>query len=103
MPTYVYREILNDGTDGEVFEVFQSMSESPLSVHPRTGRPVKRVLLSFGMTTKYGDNHDKNRLSDHNLDRLGFTKYQKADDGTYEKTAGAGPDTITRDPMTGEF
>lgn len=103
MPTYVYREIRDDGTDGELFEVVQSMSETALSVHPTSGRPVKRVLLPFGLTTKYGDNHDKNRLSDHNLDRLGFTKYQKSDDGTYEKTAGTGPDTISRDPMTGEF
>jgi predicted nucleic acid-binding Zn ribbon protein len=27
MPTYVYQEILPDGSDGEAFEYIQSMSE----------------------------------------------------------------------------
>ena len=30
-------------------------------------------------------------------DRLGFTKYEKAGDGHYEKRAGKGPDTLSAD------
>ena len=37
---------------------------------------------------------------DKKLDRLGFTKYVKAGDGTYEKRAGKGPDVISRDQAT---
>jgi len=33
-------------------------------------------------------------LSDKNLDRIGFTKYQRVGDGKYEKRAGSGPQTI---------
>jgi hypothetical protein len=40
---------------------------------------------------------DKRKTSDANLDRLGFTKYQKVGDGKYEKTAGVGPKSITRE------
>ena len=41
--------------------------------------------------------NDKSKLSDANLDRLGFTKYQRSGDNTWDKTAGSGPDSITRD------
>ena len=46
MPTYVYCVVNQDGTDGEVFEVVQRMSDPPLTTHPETGRPVRvRDLL----------------------------------------------------------
>jgi hypothetical protein len=34
-------------------------------------------------------------LSDKNLSDKGFTKYVKAGDGMYEKSAGKGPDKIS--------
>ena len=43
MPTYVYVEILEDGSDGAPFEVMQKMSDPPLETHPESGRPVRRV------------------------------------------------------------
>lgn len=39
MPTYEYKR-----EDGTVFEVFQSMSEDPLTECPTTGQPVKRLI-----------------------------------------------------------
>jgi hypothetical protein len=39
----------------------------------------------------------KSTLSNKNLDRLGFTKYERAGDGTYERKAGGGPDVISAD------
>jgi predicted nucleic acid-binding Zn ribbon protein len=39
MPTYIY-----ETDDGERFETFQSMRDAPLSVHPRSGAPVRRVI-----------------------------------------------------------
>jgi hypothetical protein len=39
----------------------------------------------------------RNMADDKKLDKLGFTKYVKSGDGTYEKRAGKGPDVISRD------
>ena len=44
MPTYTYRVISSDGRNGERFEVVQGMRDEPLTVHPRTGEPVRRVI-----------------------------------------------------------
>lgn len=44
MPTYTYQVISGDGCNGERFEVVQGMRDEPLTVHPRTGEPVRRVI-----------------------------------------------------------
>lgn len=90
MPTYVYAIISPDGSDGPTFEVFQRLSDPPLTAHPETGRPVRRVPVApqFQATT------EKSRLSNKNLDRLGFTKYERAGKGVYERKAGSGPDVL---------
>ena len=94
MPTYVYQVIEDDGSPGEVFEVVQKMSDPALDVHPETGKPVKRVYKPVHIAGVMNELHSKNRLSDKNLDRLGFTKYVKQKDGGYEKRVGSGPDTL---------
>jgi predicted nucleic acid-binding Zn ribbon protein len=91
MPLYVYQVIAADGSEGEVFEVLQEMSEPPLTHHPETGQPVQRLLHAPSTLRKFGAGN----LSDQRLDRLGFTKYQRSGKGTYEKTAGQGPNVIT--------
>jgi hypothetical protein len=95
MPTYVYQEILENGEAGDVFEVVQRMADEPLTAHPTTGRPVRRLLQPPGLTLKVGSS-PKVSLDDGNLGRLGFTKYQKSASGVYEKTVGTGPDIIQR-------
>ena len=97
MPTYVYQVIKPDGSDGEMFEVVQKMSEPALTKHPETGEPVQRVITAPNIAGNWSDAASKKKLSDKNLDRLGFTKYQRAGDGTYEKRAGKGPNTISAD------
>jgi hypothetical protein len=97
MPTYVYQVIKPDGTEGETFEVVQKMSEAALTKHPETGEPVQRVITAPNIAGNWSDAASKNKLSDKNLDKLGFTKYQRAGDGTYEKRAGKGPNTISAD------
>lgn len=101
MPTYVYAVVKPDGTpDGTLvdhFEVVQKMSDAPLTTHPETGEPVRRVPQAPMVGGAHSSAADKKKLSDSNLDRLGFTKYQKVGDGKYEKTAGEGPKTISRD------
>ena len=45
---------------------------------------------------------ERSVADDKKLDRLGFTKYVKSGDGTYEKTVGKGPNVISRDaPISG--
>ena len=43
MPLYLYQEILDDGSDGELLEIEQPMSAPTLAKHPLTGRPLRRV------------------------------------------------------------
>lgn len=103
MPTYVYEEILDDGSGGERFEIVQGMSEEPLATHPESGRPVRRVFLPPMVGGRWGDEAmARSATDDKKLERLGFTKYVKSGDGTYEKAVGKGPKTISRDkPISG--
>ena len=54
MPTYQYETlpaVPNDAVDR--FEVRQSFSDAPLTVHPATGAPVRRVISGgIGLLTK---------------------------------------------------
>jgi hypothetical protein len=90
MALYVYQVIEADGSEGEVFEVLQSMSDTPLAVHPDNGKPVRRLLSAPNTITRFAAGN----LSPSRLGSLGFTQYKKAGDGRYEKTAGSGPDLI---------
>jgi hypothetical protein len=98
MPTYVYQVITDDDTEGEVFEIVQKMSDPPLKKHPDTGAPVRRIPQAPTIPGQWSDHATKQKLSDKNLDRLGFTKYDKAGGGHFEKKAGKGPDVISADP-----
>ncbi len=92
MPTYLYCVVNEDGSDGDRFEVFQSMHEPTLTAHPESGRPVRRLPVASQMQL----GSDAQRLSNKNLDRLGFTKYERAGNGMWEKKAGKGPRNIER-------
>lgn len=48
MPTYLYKSLEN----GEIYEIKQSMTEAPLSTHPETGAPIKRILARPGIAFK---------------------------------------------------
>ncbi|MEM0913834.1 MAG: FmdB family transcriptional regulator [Planctomycetota bacterium] len=95
MPIYVYEVVLADGEPGQVFEVAQKMSDAPLTEHPTTGQPVRRVIQPPHVAGDWSESGTKQKLSDKNLDALGMTKYVKAGDGYYEKRAGQGPDVIS--------
>ena len=103
MPLYVYEVVNEDGSSGEQFEVFQKMADAPLTKHPESGRPVRRVFQPPAIGGQWSDSAmAKSTSDDKKLDRLGFTKYVKSGDGTYEKRAGKGPDVISRDvPLSG--
>ncbi|MGL4419522.1 MAG: FmdB family zinc ribbon protein [Gemmataceae bacterium] len=98
MPLYVYEVVLPDGSAGESFEVLQGLNDTPLTEHPESGEPVRKVFGTPNAPRKWTDRQGKANLSDKNLDRMGFTKYVKSDQGKYEKVVGSGPDKISRPP-----
>ncbi|MHC4991158.1 MAG: FmdB family zinc ribbon protein [Planctomycetota bacterium] len=97
MPTYVYQIVNDDGSEGPTFEVVQKMSDAPLTTHPETGQNVRRVPTAPNIGGDWSDASTRSKLSDNNLDRLGFAKYQNVGGGQFERRAGSGPDTIGAD------
>ena len=96
MPLYEYVVINDDGSAGESFEVLQKIADPPLKKHPATGKPVQRVMSAPSVKKSYSGGPIRGDISNKNLERLGFTKYQKSKQGTYEKILGDGPDLIKR-------
>lgn len=88
MPIYVY-EIICDGEEGaNTFELFQSIKDAPLTQHPETGEPVRRVITAPNVIGTYTDHTFKKSLTNENIERHGFTKYERAGPGQYVRTAG---------------
>jgi predicted nucleic acid-binding Zn ribbon protein len=97
MPTYVYEVVDEQGNPGERFEVVQKMTDDPLTKHPETGQKVRRVFVPFGIAGPTSPlRTDRALADDSKLERMGFTKYVKSDDGRYEKVIGDGPGAIKK-------
>jgi putative FmdB family regulatory protein len=71
------------------FEAFQRMGEKPLTSCPQCGKPCERLVSAATITGRFS-------TSDSRVKELGMTKYKKAGDGVYEKTAGRGPNVIRK-------
>ena len=72
------------------------MREPALVKHPDTGAPVRRAIVA--PTLGLAMSKAKSSLSNKNLERLGFTKYERKGKGYMERTAGKkGPRTIGGD------
>lgn len=95
MPIYVYEILCNGEASGETFEWVQSIKDAPLTVHPETGEPVRRVITAPNVIGTYTDHTFKKSLTNENIERHGFTKYERAGCGQYVRTAGQdGPATL---------
>lgn len=94
MPIYVYETL----TSGERFECHQSMQEKPLTTHPDTGEPVRRVILAPHLGIKHTAGREKNLTSNEAVEKAGFTKYEKDKlTGKYNRVAGKnGPAQLER-------
>ena len=99
MPTYVYEVLDRKGQPtGKTFEHVQSMKEAALTKHPETGEPVRRAIVAPNIAGKWSPLKDKSMLSNKNLERLGFTKYERKGKGYMERTAGKeGPPSVSLD------
>ena len=71
------------------FEVHQRIAEPKLKKCPTCKKPVERLVGAPRITGKFS-------TSDSRVKELGMTKYKKAGDGVYEKTAGKGPNIIRK-------
>ncbi len=95
MPTYLYEVVLPDDEEGALFEVVQRMGDPPLTEHPITGQPVRRVFTAPNIGGRHSEASEKKTLSDENIARHGLTKYVRDGHGRYHKAAGKGPDEIS--------
>lgn len=97
MPIYVYEILDKKGEPtGKTFEIVQSMKDEALKKHPQTGEPVRRAIVVPNIAGKWSDMKGKSALSNKNLERLGFTKYERKGKGYMERTAGReGPSSIS--------
>ena len=100
MPLYEYVILNDDGSEGSSFEVLQRIAEAPLKKHPETGQRVRRIMSPPSVKKQYSGGPIKGDTSNKNLERLGFTKYEKSKAGTYEKVLGDGPDLVRRGPQS---
>ncbi len=93
LPIYEYRSKDTGGCPhcAEPFEVFQKVADDPLSQCPECGTPLRKVISAPNLASPSPS------LDPKNLEKHGFTQYRKSGKGTYEKTAGKGPRTITKD------
>lgn len=97
MPTYLYELLDAKGQPtGETFEIVQSMKDKTLEKHPESGKPCRRAIVAPAIAGKWSP-ANKGTLSNKNLERLGFTKYERRGNGYMEKTAGKGPNAIGGD------
>jgi predicted nucleic acid-binding Zn ribbon protein len=60
MTTYVYETIpTNESEQPKLFEIQQSMQDAPLTTHPETGEPVRRVILGgYGLMKQQSSQPD---------------------------------------------
>ena len=85
MPIYEYE---HDGARGQCegrFEVLRGIDDPPLTKCPECGNPCHRVFSTFSTGSR-----EHGLLSNRNLESHGFTKYERASDGSYEKKCGKG-------------
>ena len=97
MPLYSYEVIGEDGAPGEIIELLQGMDDPPLTRHPETGTPIRRLIPSARVAGKNTDRAINSTLRDNKrLEQLGFTKYERAGKGVMERKAGTkGPKVIS--------
>ena len=96
MPVYRYR-VTTDDDSGEIFEVEQPVDAPSLQEHPLTGAPVTRLFDAPNLSTQHTEGKTKRALDPGNLEKHGFSRYERDGSGSYHKTTGEGPDCIEKE------
>ena len=77
MPIYRYITIEPDGSEGEEFEVEQSITSEPLKFHPENKKPVKRVYDKLNINVEYTAGKEKSLSDISRIKKAGFTVLEK--------------------------
>lgn len=77
MPIYRYITVEPDGSEGEEFEVEQSINADPLARHPENGKPVKRVYDKLNINVEYTAGREKSLSDISRIKRAGFTVLER--------------------------
>ncbi len=93
MPIFVYAVVNPDGSDGETLEIEQPQGDAPLTKHPITGAPLRRIFTAAGLVTRYPEGEIRRMVNDsQEIEKRGFTRYERdPNTGRYHKTAGNDP------------
>ena len=96
MPFYEYRNAENEGCPhcSHGFDALQKISDPVIEQCPECGVAVRRVISAPNLAKPSPS------LDAKNIEKHGFTQYKKSGKGTYEKTAGTGPRTISKDQFS---
>ncbi len=96
MPIYEYRRSkTSSGCDVCVdgFEAVHKMSDPRITSCPECDGEVERVMSVASFSTR---EPSATTLAHANVEKKGFTRYERAGPGSYVKTAGNGPTTLSR-------
>jgi putative FmdB family regulatory protein len=90
MPIYEYRATKEGNCSfcKAGFDRLQNLSDSPITSCPQCQQPVRRVISAPNLGKM------DTSLERGNLEKHGFTRYERAEKGVYEKTAGIGPNIL---------
>ena len=83
MPIFKYL-VLNGNKAPEYIEVEQSIGSPPLSKHPISGEPLKKIPYSPSLTLSHSTIRENSSLSSDRLKKHGFSIFQKDDEGYQE-------------------
>jgi putative FmdB family regulatory protein len=90
MPIYEYRPVHSTTCKycANGFDILQKLADSPLKICPECQQAINRVISAPNLGKA------DSSLERSNLEKHGFTRYQKSEKGVYEKTAGVGPNIL---------
>lgn len=96
MPTFCYEVIRADGSAGAVFEWTHAAGEAPLTHHPESGAPVRRIYTAPNLVTQYSPRTTARKHEPDAAAAKGFSTYHRDRlTGRYHKIAGSeGPEVI---------
>lgn len=96
MPIYKYK-VLDSKIVDEIIEIEQEIGAKELQIHPITGETIKKIITATSLTLSHSSTKEKATLEKGNLEKNGFTVFQKDNSNPlkYNRTAGnQGPEEI---------
>mgnify|MGYP003301545983 CR=1 FL=1 len=68
MPLYQY-QVINGKETPEIIEIEESSDSKPITSHPLTGEPIKRIISAPGLALKHSSQIEKKSLSREKMSR----------------------------------